>query len=217
MSIWHVHDAGMIASARLPPQPEIKSSLISLVTKSKLSYSGIVLAKDDSGVTGEGIETSCYENGGLLWILRDYMEMPEPIGEFPVDRLTKIIGIAVYNYGKDILHIAQPKVTVDAAWAVCQRDGDYATVHDHTSHRPIAGKFVSGIYYLQVPIQIDARNFPNGCLHFVDGRTVTYVPPIADCVVMWPAEMLHGAHPFRGPGDRLAVAFNCIIEGDLDV
>jgi hypothetical protein len=215
MASWHRHDGDTIASARLPPNVALSDDVQDLVNRSSLSYSGIVLSGDETMVSGRGIETACYEEGGLLWLHRDYEEKTETIGPFPLTSLLATLSAVSRSYARDMLGIKKPKAIVDAAWAVCQREGDYATVHDHTAHRPIDGRFVSGIYYLKVPLQINPKCFPNGCLHFVGGRSVTYVPPVPNCVVMWPAELLHGAHPFRGPGDRLAVAFNSIVsEGE---
>ncbi|MEN3159557.1 putative 2OG-Fe(II) oxygenase [Alkalimonas sp. NCh-2] len=97
---------------------------------------------------------------------------------------------------------------LDSCWGVCQREGDYGAMHNHTSPQTQQKDLYSGMLYLELPVSLTANTFPDGCLHLVTGERVVYIPPIKGCIALWPAEYMHGIHPFRGEGDRLGIAFN---------
>jgi hypothetical protein len=96
------------------------------------------------------------------------------------------------------------------AWVVSQREKDFNPVHRH-------GGQLSGIVYLKVPRQINRRNFPEGCLEFVYGRSKpetfdfngnrTVLPVVGDLYI-FPAWLQHLVYPFYGRGERRSLSFN---------
>ena len=157
---------------------------------------------------GDRIENSCYNKGGFVFLYKNYSDYK--CDTFPITKLLTTISKLAKLYLKevDINHI---NIAVDSCWAVCQRDGDYGTLHNHTSPTNHDGKLFSGMIYLQIPAGISGKTFPDGCLHLLGSDSVLYIPPVLNSINIWPAEIVHGIHPFRGIGDRLGIAFNFIV------
>jgi hypothetical protein len=96
------------------------------------------------------------------------------------------------------------------AWVVSQREKDFNPIHRH-------GGQLSGIVYLKVPRRINRRNFPEGCLEFVYGRSKpetldfngnrTVLPAVGDLYI-FPAWLQHLVYPFYGRGERRSLSFN---------
>jgi uncharacterized protein (TIGR02466 family) len=102
-------------------------------------------------------------------------------------------------------------------WAVIMRPGDYNMPHVHPDAH------VSGVYYVEVPELSPAEadeEQPGGSLVFHDPRshatmyhlkdrrhTHSYLPA-AGALVAFPSYHMHAVYPYRGPGERISVAFN---------
>jgi uncharacterized protein (TIGR02466 family) len=102
-------------------------------------------------------------------------------------------------------------------WAVIMRPGDYNAPHVHPDAH------VSGVYYVEVPELSPAEadeEEPGGSLVFLDPRshatmyhlkdrrqTESYLP-VAGALVVFPSYHMHAVYPYRGPGERISVAFN---------
>lgn len=173
-------------------------------------YSGIVQTPDGS-YEGEVIEKACYRHGGLLFLSKADGSPDIAESEFPLASFKRLILNLFRAYLAEIDFGPYEGAAIDASWAVCQRAGDYGTLHNHLPPGYTGQSRFSGIMYLAAPASINAKTFPNGCLYIVAGKTVIYFPPVQETVLFWPSDLLHGIHPFRGNGDRLAVAFDIVV------
>ena len=115
--------------------------------------------------------------------------------------------------------LAPPKAVESRlwGWAVVMRPGDYNAPHVHPDAH------VSGVYYVEVPDLSPAETAeeePGGSLVFLDPRsqatmyhlrdrrqTESYLP-VAGSLVVFPSYHMHAVYPYRGPGERISVAFN---------
>lgn len=200
-----------IASLMLANCQGLTKAVGGLYGASVVPYSGIVRSLDEALADGGQVEKSCYTQGGFLFLYRSYAPTEPPVRHFPTDQLIAVLEAVTAAYARDILGKRQADVHLDACWAVCQRAGDYGTLHNHTSPAQHDGELYSGMLYLQTPPSINPKTFPNGCLHILTRKEVLYIPPIPQSICLWPAHLVHGIHPFRGPGDRLGVAFNAVV------
>jgi uncharacterized protein (TIGR02466 family) len=115
--------------------------------------------------------------------------------------------------------LTAPPKSVDArlwGWAVLMREGDYNSPHVHPEAH------VSGVYYVEVPAAIggDGQDKLGGRLTFYDPRPGAEMyqirrrrmqhelTPGAGDIVVFPSYHRHGVFPYRGPGERISVAFN---------
>ena len=128
--------------------------------------------------------------------------------EVPRHEIATLLNSVVFSYVRQFHGVTEGGDFLEVAWAVCQREGDYGTIHNHLSEGSDRERRHSGMLYLSCPASINARTFPNGCMHLICNDTVMHVPPIPGQIVVWPAWMLHGIHPFRGAGSRLGIAFD---------
>jgi hypothetical protein len=177
-------------------------ALASLTSVKDIPYSGIIMTRHPDIADPAAVEASCYRRGGLRFLYRSYVDPAVNVNEFPIHGLLDVLNRVVRLYMADIIKATSAGTYIDSCWAVCQRAGDYATLHNHGTD------LYSGIFYLTVPPAINPNTFPDGCLHLVEGQDVSYVPPVPGGVTMWHGSVLHAVHPFRGEGDRLAIAFN---------
>lgn len=104
-------------------------------------------------------------------------------------------------------------------WANVNRRGDYNQPHMH------GGSIWSGVYYVSsgAPDDTDALN---GKLELFDPRPAAgfavsrfapvagkfTVDPIPGLMIFFPSWLSHMAHPFRGKGERISIAFNVAVE-----
>jgi uncharacterized protein (TIGR02466 family) len=102
-------------------------------------------------------------------------------------------------------------------WAVVMRPGDYNAPHVHPDAH------VSGVYYVEVPelspteaeeeepggslVFLDPRS-PATMYHLKDRRQTHSYLPVAGALVVFPSYHMHAVYPYRGPGERISVAFN---------
>ncbi|MDR7037179.1 hypothetical protein J2X36_001923 [Methylobacterium sp. BE186] len=117
--------------------------------------------------------------------------------------------------------VAARRVVIDQIWIVSQVAGTPSPVHFHSGD-------LSGVLYLRSPeppaeeelrkTYISGRQA--GHLNFLTGgkqrfaRTLLSVPPEVGVLWMFPAWLLHGVEPFRGPGERRSLSFNA--RADVD-
>lgn len=190
--------------------PEASQFLIpisELFCRKMVGYSGVIDSLDNSIATGETIEDSCYAKGGFKYLYRGADNFL--LEDFPTSELISSLNAIARSY-VETRGWSVETTEVDVAWAVCQRDGDFGTIHNHQREGQDDTRF-SAMLYLAAPPSINAGNFPSGCLHIIINDIVAYFPPIVNSVVAWPARALHGIHPFRGEGDRLGIAFDFTI------
>ena len=203
-------DTDEIGSIMIAQLDWLDDSVRQLFQRDHVPDAGIVISSDDRVADGGRIEKNCYERGGFVFLVR-------PSGgevddrAFPTGRLTALLERIGAMYVRDVVGLEDGHVTLASCWAVCQRDGDYGTLHNHVPPEGPGGDRYSGMLYLQIPATINPGTFPNGCLHIVTSEGgVVYIPPIPGSITFWPSELLHGIHPFRGSGDRLGIAFDMI-------
>lgn len=170
-------------------------------------YSGVILSNNEAAAEGQSVEKNCYKRGGLRFLYKSYAPV-ENLESFPVDQLVRVLSTMGRSYLRQVLQDDDSDAVLAVAWAVCQRDGDYGTLHNHVPPGGDAAGRYSGMFYLRTPDCITPATFPNGCLHIILDNAALYYPPIPGSCVIWPSWMLHGIHPFRGQGDRLGVAFD---------
>lgn len=203
-------DVPTIARIVLDDIDHLASSVCSVIGESPFPYSGVVLCDEGEIFDGEHVEKACYGSGGYKFLLREHQWLGGETEDETLRTLVPIIMNAAGDYARVVLNRASSKVDIEALWVVCQREGDFATIHSHLMPGEIKQDKYSGMFYLCTPSQIRPDNFPSGCLHFVVDGVVVYCPPIEGSLVLWPSGFLHGVHPFRGPGDRVGVSFNVI-------
>lgn len=200
-----------IAVVAMVDLEDIAVSIARLFGNGPVAYSGVILANDGTTSSGESIEKSCYASGGYWFLLRNFEDAAEGVPDAALKALMRLLIGLAEDYASSVLGTPGTKARIESLWAVCQRDGDYATIHHHIPPGESPGHRLSGMLYLRSPDGVNPTTFPNGCLHFIACETVVYCPPVPGTLLLWPSELLHGVHPFRGPGDRLGLSFNVVL------
>jgi uncharacterized protein (TIGR02466 family) len=105
-------------------------------------------------------------------------------------------------------------------WGIVMRAGDMNQQHMH----PDAN--ISGVYYVAVPEQLRkvTPGQPYGCITFVDPRPTANamrlpnqiqahpINPMPGDLILFPSYYEHAVMPFKGPGERICIAFNARID-----
>lgn len=142
--------------------------------------------------------------------------------EAPVKALQALLYQAVQAYLPRYFQsdLVRPPRNVDArlwGWAVIMREGDYNMPHVHPDAH------LSGVYYVELP-QLPAERQdepePGGGLVMFDPRAAASMYPLkghrthhshlpaTGSLVIFPSYLTHAVNPFRGPGERISIAFN---------
>ena len=115
---------------------------------------------------------------------------------------------------------AAPRLRVRMnGWVNMIGNGDYNTPHFH------AGSTWSGVYYVRAGVAISqSKHINNGAIEFLDPRAACemnfgsqshaqriVVPPRDGLLLLFPGYLGHFVHPYNGSGERISIAFNCII------
>lgn len=109
------------------------------------------------------------------------------------------------------------RIDFEVFWVVSQYSGTPSPVHFHSSD-------ISGVLYLKVPeIETgeEAKTYISGrqagYINFLIGgkqrfskSLITFKPKVGDFYI-FPGWLLHGAEPFRGPGERGSMSFNALV------
>lgn len=208
---WKVADDPnrQIGSLNTQGFEDIADAVAGLFAKGDVGYSGVILSNDEAVTTGQTVEKNCYNKGGFRFLYKSYDENARVEG-FPTSRLVSVLNHICTGYLREVEDQGDAEAELDLAWAVCQREGDYGTMHNHVPPYGNPDGRYSGMFYLKTPACISPVSFPNGCLHIVVDNKAHFSPPIPGSIVIWPSWMMHGIHPFRGDGDRLGVAFDFI-------
>lgn len=104
------------------------------------------------------------------------------------------------------------------AWANVSRDGHYNEIHSHP------GNHWAAVYYVSVGTP-DPNRPLNGRIELRDPRPAASfgalpgfgfgaalaVPPEAGMMIVFPAWLEHGVHPFFGQGERISIAANIAV------
>lgn len=199
-----------IASARISSFEIYAVGVESLFKDDHVPSSGIVISKNGEIADGGDIEKSCYAKGGFRFLFRSYAESDVDESLFPLAQMRSLLERLGRLYLADVVGSEMALVSLDVCWAVCQREGDYGTLHNHIPPDHDGSDRYSGMFYLRTPPSINPKTFPNGCLHIITSSEISYFPPIPGTVVLWPSTLIHGIHPFRGDGDRLGIAFDLV-------
>jgi uncharacterized protein (TIGR02466 family) len=105
-----------------------------------------------------------------------------------------------------------------SAWANVSREGNYNVPHVHASAW-------SAVYYISVPEGCRAGGSA-GALELIDPRPATAaidlpgpffatrraIAPQPGLAVLFPGSVMHFVHPFRGPGERISIACDLMLE-----
>ena len=104
---------------------------------------------------------------------------------------------------------------ITEAWVVSQYENEYAPVHNHVHCK------VSAVCYLKVPEKhsISAERDNDGHIVFTgmggadpfSTSSHLNIVPRPGLLVIYPSSLNHQVYPFRGPGERRAMAFNAEI------
>jgi hypothetical protein len=203
-----------IAATRLKDIDPYCSWVRNALGDGPIEGSGIVVSRLDGSMGGSNIERNCYERGGFHFLYREYND-PKYKDEDAdiVISLCDLIGKICALYYREVQERSDNvRFWPQRIWAVCQREGDYGTLHNHILYGEGHHAQISGMFYLESPDGISPSTFPNGCIHLI-GSEVVYFPPIPGSILLWPSALMHGIHPFRGEGDRLGIAFD--VSGEL--
>lgn len=144
--------------------------------------------------------------------------------ESPIKALRQLITDAIVAYMNPLLaaECTRPPDNINLkfwGWGIVMRQGDMNQQHIH----PDAN--ISGVYYVSVPDQLrDVRpGQPHGCITFIDPRPransmrlpnqVSAHPlnPLPGDLIVFPSYYEHAVMPFKGPGERICIAFNARI------
>lgn len=104
------------------------------------------------------------------------------------------------------------------AWANVSRDGHYNEIHSHP------GNHWAAVYYVSVGTP-DPNRPLNGRIELRDPRpgaafgalpgfgfgAALAIPPAAGTMIVFPAWLEHGVHPFFGEGERISIAANVAV------
>ncbi|MBU63602.1 MAG: hypothetical protein CMI26_13980 [Opitutae bacterium] len=124
-----------------------------------------------------------------------------PIDKVPTvrDIVCPVRDFAVNVFGKKMLALFEPPTGHHHPpfWFNLSDRGDSTGVHNHAH-----GSEVSGVYYLEVPID-------SGDLFFrSDANEDFSLLPKAGSVVLFPSDLRHGVRINSSPGKRISLAFN---------
>jgi hypothetical protein len=112
-------------------------------------------------------------------------------------------------------HYRNPvEITIEAAWLVSQRKGEYNPIHNHSNAA------LSSVLYLKVPnfssSVVPGKTPTDGQIEFVDGSTqplqnaTARVTPCVGKFFIFPSYLLHLVYPFHSDSDseRRSVSIN---------
>jgi hypothetical protein len=124
-----------------------------------------------------------------------------PIEKVPSvrDIVRPVRDLAVNLYGEKLVALFEPPSGLDHPpfWFNLSETGDSTGVHNHARE-----SVVSGVYYLEVPID-------SGDLFFrADGEEDFSLMPKAGAVALFPSELRHGVRMNSASGKRISMAFN---------
>jgi hypothetical protein len=206
-----------IAATRLRAVDRYQSWVKISLGDGPIEGSGIVVSRMDGSLGGSNIERNCYHSGGFHFLYREYNNPKfKEDDEEIVTSLCYLISNLCSVYYRDVQRKRDiVRFWPQRIWAVCQREGDYGTIHNHVLYGEDHHVQISGMIYLSKPEGISPDTFPNGCIHIIASNQVVFFPPIPGSVLLWPSVLMHGIHPFRGAGDRLGIAFD--VAGELEV
>lgn len=191
--------SGSIQSTSMAAHDVARAEIVALL-RGPLNASGVISAPGEQATQAGRIEKNSYHDGGLLYLLKRDGRVAG-IAESVFDAILPI-KLALIDYIGRFTGHPPGAYTIDSAWVVCQRSGDYGPIHHHGDCD------YAGIWYLDCPASINDATYPDGHLYLVDGTSIHHIAPMPGTLVIWPADRLHGVYPFRGEGDRLAVSFN---------
>lgn len=200
-----------IAATKISAPEQYCSWIRKTIGGGEIEGSGIVVSRMDGSLGGSNIERNCYKKGGFHFLYREYNDPKyKDIDAENVSSLFGLISKLCTSYYRDACGKSEAiRFSPQRMWAVCQREGDYGTLHNHILFGEGHDVQLSGMLYLSCPEGISPDTFPNGCLYLIaEGNEVIYFPPIPGSFLLWPSNLLHGIHPFRGDGDRLGIAFD---------
>jgi hypothetical protein len=142
---------------------------------------------------------------------------PELVSEGGDDSLAQHTGRLIRRYVDGLEGGAAERIDFEVFWVISQYAGTPSPVHFHSSD-------ISGVLYLKVP-EADAAEEGKtyisgrhaGYINFLIGgkqryskSLISFRPRVGDFYI-FPGWLLHGAEPFRGPGERRSMSFNAMV------
>ena len=143
---------------------------------------------------------------------------PEPI----IAELGRQLQPALQQISMAATQTRSPRVEFRATlygWINVNRTGDYNNPHYHP------GNTWSGVYYIRTGPEVPERPM-NGRIEFIDPRTrcevgpnlalghggIMRVAPEDGMLLIFPSYLEHYVHPYFGPGERITLAFNSLVQ-----
>lgn len=142
----------------------------------------------------------------------DLLTWPSPHIKVLQDRIIEGFRRATEHTSKGQGYNGQLQLT---AWANVNEEGHSNETHNHPQCA------WSGVYYVDAAVSSGGPN-DSGMLHFLDprggaGMSGDYfgvfgksreLQPESGKMILFPSWLYHGVRPYRGPGERISVAFN---------
>jgi uncharacterized protein (TIGR02466 family) len=167
-------------------------------------------------------EANRISNVGGWQSLPDFLEWPEPeiklLGQ-EVDRAIQQVSALPAMLGRQT--DAPPRVTYRAyGWANVNHPGDYNMIHLHPGNQWSVVYYVAtGTPHPDTPMngRIELRDPRPAAIYarmpgFTCGQPML-IKPQPGMMLVFPAWIEHGVHPFQGEGRRISIAINVAVEG----
>ena len=167
-------------------------------------------------------EANRISNVGGWQSLPDFLEWPEPeitLLTQEVDRAIQQVSALPAMLGRQVE--APARVTYRAyGWANVNRPGDYNMIHLHPGNQWSVVYYVAtGTPHPDTPMngRIELRDpRPAASYARMPGFTCgqpMLIKPQPGMMLVFPAWIEHGVHPFQGEGHRISIAINVAVEG----
>lgn len=139
-----------------------------------------------------------------------------------IGALAQHLQVAIQQLSMVAMQITAPRVEFQASlfgWINVNGQGDYNNPHYHP------GTTWSGVYYIRTGAEAPGKPM-SGRIEFMDPRTrcevgpnvamghagIMRVAPEDGMLLMFPSYLEHYVHPYFGPGDRITLAFNSLVQ-----
>jgi uncharacterized protein (TIGR02466 family) len=167
-------------------------------------------------------EANRISNVGGWQSLPDFLDWPEPEIKLltqEVDRAIQQVSALPAMLGRQT--DAPPRVTYRAyGWANVNRAGDYNMIHLHPGNQWSVVYYVAtGTPHPDTPMngRIELRDPRPAAIYarmpgFTCGQPML-IKPQPGMMLVFPAWIEHGVHPFQGEGRRISIAINVAVEG----
>ena len=139
-----------------------------------------------------------------------------------IGQLSQHLQAAIQHVSLLARQVTAPRVDFQASlygWINVNGPGDYNNPHCHP------GNTWSGVYYIRTGSEVPDRPM-SGRIEFIDPRTrcevgpnmglghagIMRVAPEDGMLLIFPSYLEHYVHPYFGPGERITLAFNSLVQ-----